>query len=290
MEIVNCFAIDDDIKLCNNVLKKFLCKEQYNLEKHTHVCIGFRKYTKSISYTNHEEKEILINARIVEHNANKITELASKDNINFANIKRNIINQFKENGLFLYTYSKIEMKHCEAVTNCEMGYSEYYVGSNGKKAIRIHKETDNDIYKEIKYNNVDEMAWLILNINNQLNDLGKTIELYQSNDKSIIKNIKNLEPIILVQKKILIESPTEYENFNYSSIDLETLIDKLIKPEYILYSLEEICNINSLSYKCRKGKCADKEYDKLCDLCKSNEGIVKYKICEGIIDKILKSE
>ena len=277
MEIVNCFAIDDDdITLCNNVLKQFLSEKQCNLEEHTYVCIGFKKYSKSISCTNNEEKEILMNGEIIVHNANRITKLASKDNINFANIKRNIINRLNKKGIFLYTYSEIKMKHYKAVTtDRKMGYSEYYVESDDKK---------------IKYNNVDEMAWLILNINNQLNDLGKTIELYQSNYKSIIKNTKNLEPIILGQKKISIESLKEYKNFNYSSVDLETLIDKLIKPEYILYLLEDIYNVDDFSYKCRKGKCADRKYDKLCDLCKSNEGIVKYKICEVIIDKILKSE
>ena len=125
----------------------------------------------------------------------------------------------------------------------------------------------------LKYNKTEELAYLIFNINNELNKLGKIIKLYiiKNTDNQNNININNLEYVNLGEKIIPVEIENENEWFR-GSIKLFQLINRLTggfdyKSSYVLehYNID----IGTEDLSCEE--CSTKEWFNLCDKCIANK-------------------
>ena len=202
------------------------------------VYIGFPvnsefKYIKDINlYTQNE-------ARVIKHNIIEIMNLiVSTPDINSADIKRNIIDEFNNNKLILFTYSnKLKYTKIEEIAN-------------------LIFNINNELYK--------------------LGKTIKLYNVENTDDRGNV-NINDLQYINLGEKELSIELQQDNQRFA-NSIILKWLTFRLIGGPCLAYrESKEIhrINTNDKNFPCKKCFTAEKEYSNLCNTCVIND---KYRV------------
>ena len=124
---------------------------------------------------------------------------------------------------------------------------------------------------DLKYNKIEELAYLIFNINNKLNKLGKIIKLYiiKNTDNQDNIDINNLEYVNLGEKLI----PTEIEKEEHKCFHLSITLYKLINRLTGGFSYETIYVSKFYDFN-------TKDEDSSCDEC-FNEALFNCHKCNA---------
>ena len=212
-----------DAKLIN-----YLILALYKRKKASTIYIGF-PINSEFKYTTDKLLKSINFLEIADYNIDKLMNLASTSDVNAADIKKYIIDEFNNNNLILFTYN------------------------------------DN-----LKYNEVEEIAYLIFNINNELYELGKTVKLYnvEKTDDQGNVNLNDLKYVNLGEKIISAEIEKENECF-YCSTKLHQLINTLIGeyiPIYKFIKIKYNIDIEAKNSSCEKCSTA-KQWNNFCNEC-----------------------